>query len=67
MWESVIPQIWEEPGTPGAVLYSVGALSCHQSHQVLNTFLGEAGRSDVGDEGSQKEGDKPSLGGEHSP
>ena len=29
-------------------------------------FPGEAGKGDVGDEGSQKEGGKPSLGGEHS-
>ena len=41
---------------------SVGTLSCHQSHQVLNTFLGEARRGYMGDEGSQGR-DEPSLSG----
>lgn len=54
----------EEPDSPRVGLYSVGTPSCHQSQQV-NTFHQEQGRSDVGDEGSQK-GGKASLGREHS-
>ena len=66
LWESVIPQIWEEPGTSRVGLYCVGTPSCHQSQQV-NTFLGKQGRVMWGMKDHRKKGASPAWAGSTHP